>query len=233
MHGAGPFWNDARIRAEDLGNQLATIYVEAKKQLPRDQVLVSYSPEGSEDFKITVTLAEREVGFGDSAYQLDCGASSRRPMCLLARALPMGQLTALADQLARGSGEEAGLEVILVGKADSAWRTEAKPRTYQGECGVHDCSIEQQMFELKQGLIVDSNEKLACLRALCMLAESGIGDHASKLRLQLRGMVAGTGSEPQKRRADISLRLPRVGSHAQAGYASRLWNAFHAAVTNG
>lgn len=197
--------------APKLAQVIFELYQDAKAKLAPHQGPVRYS--GNTSFgsilEVSAALPEKDVGFRSFEYRLDCNVDQPPSICAVARAFDPAKVSEAARLLQVLETEFT--EIVAVGRADGVWKPRAKVDIYDGSCGESRCEIEGGgSVDLRQGLKVESNETVACLRALCLAHASNLKSTGITMRVQAR--VSKEGSRPEGRRAEIQFRSNLVGA---------------------
>lgn len=207
----------------ELGRIMAQMYLQLRTQASAIGGSARFAGNLRNFFQINVSFSEHEVGFRSFEYKIECDVPHPPALCTVARAFSPAEVESIRAEIVK-LGDGNPLEVRVIGRADSVWKPPAAPKTYGGECGSGArCDTDSGALELKSGMRIDSNETLACLRALCVFSESGID--GSNLTLKLRGVLSDQGSQHESRRAEIALyhMMTKVGAGA-------FWDTFLPAV---
>lgn len=187
--------------ANRLGRTLAAIFQTARSRVNAVEGSARYWGDNLDRIEIAVSFTANAKGFDDFKYAIDCSGPQPRPICGMIRAYDRAAIEEVTAQV-RALLPGAAVEMHVVGKADSAWSSTRAPRTYGGECGEGECVVDQGTLRLERGMKVDSNEGLACLRALCSFSQSGLeGVIAPKLSAQ----IVGKAGVSTARRAEMAL----------------------------
>lgn len=211
---------DLEFSARESATILAKVYKDARPKVGAVRGTVRYWGDYTYGVLIGAALLENEIGFRGFEYRLDCDAPNPPPVCSVARAFQSNDLTEAAGHLATLGAED--IQIVVEGRADGAWTSKKKPEIYKGECGEAQCD-SGAILEIASGMPVDSNEKLACLRALCVFSESGLAK--SGIPARIRGAISDSKSKAEQRRAELAF------EGKLAGDAHRyFWRAFRSAV---
>lgn len=197
--------------APKLAQVIFDLYHDAKEKLAPYQGPVRFS--GNTAFlsllEVSAALPEKDVGFKSYEYRLNCDVPQPPPICAVAQAFEPNKIkeaARLAEIL-----ETQFTEVVAVGRADGVWKPRSKIEKYDGSCGTSVCQVEEgNKIDLREGLTVESNETLACLRALCLAHASRLSSTGVKVRVLAK--VAREGARPEGRRAEIQFRSNIVGA---------------------
>lgn len=211
-----------REAAESQGGlEMSGLALEALRA-SRDRLLpvkgsARFQGNSSDFLQLAAALPETDVGFGSFKFLVDCDAPDAPTVCAVARAYPPDIVRSMATILERIGARDT--EIIVEGRADLVWKLSGKPKVYGGECGEIECEAGAEKIAITKGMPVDSNVRLACLRALCVFSESGLRDSGWPARIV--GQVTSEGSRPESRRAELRLftRMPKV-AHV------RFWSEF-------
>jgi len=189
--------------AAALGEALAGVYQQARAAIAGTTGSARYLGEGFGNLmELAVTFAEDAAGFDDFEYSLNCAGAEPPGICKMVRAFPPAEV-AKAAALAPQLGITAPFQLRVTGKADPGWAKPRVAKTYDGRCGEQICSTATGSINLAAGLAIDSNEVLACLRALCTQAQTGLAPPV--VAVQLRGLISGKGTAASERRSEMSL----------------------------
>lgn len=204
--------------ATQLGDVLGQIYLQAKTRVASAQASVRYNGNFSDFTAITASLPERDVGFKSFEYKPNCEAASPSPICAIAAVFATTDFNTFID-LGDKLNVKTPLEMRFIGQADPVWKAPRSPKTYGGECGEATCQVGKTPVKLTSGMAVNSNEILACLRALCVYSASKINN--PRIDVQLRGVITEGQSNPESRRAE-------VGFYRKLPYRFRpiVWSTF-------
>jgi hypothetical protein len=179
------------VDAAELGKKVGGIYLAIRRQIGRNKRVVLQPPRRvGDDVEIHVALGT-QFGYPPSLYCFRCEAQkclfsdgATAGLEVLATAVPMDDVRALVKSVGREhvlvtyvGGASAG---PVVTKAEVQTCEDGKPTTEvrfpmdydsydDAECGTHECELlgSGKRVQIDGGRI-DSNEKLACLRAACL-----------------------------------------------------------------
>lgn len=193
----------AANRAEEAATRLAHLYgqtySEARRRLTPNVAIRYFGDTIYAPIELLAALPENDPGFPNVQYKLDCRATPSSTLCSLAHAFPLA-----AIKEAVGMFDALGVqfsELGAVGSVRGSWPAKAPAVTYGGECGSIECEVSERKVQIKPGIAVNSVETLACLRALCVLAESGLRD--SGLPVRVRGMVGSDAARTAGERTEL------------------------------
>jgi hypothetical protein len=196
---------------------------------------------------------ESEQGFPPRVYCLTCPTDrcrydldTYRALESMAAAVPRTELEELSATLgpARPS---SGLTLTFVGGASGGkvykWRDERycdfgfvatsprNPPAYDrydaATCGVGACQVATtgKAVTIENGMDIDSNGKLACLRAACLRAASTVASGVPGLDIELAGDVS-IEDGGARRGAAFVIRLIGIGESAHEDYYQRFNRSF-------
>ena len=190
-----------------LGEKLAQIYQTARPKVTKVGGSVRYWSFGAvAGIEIAAALAEDSHGFKQFEYSADCSVAEPSPICALKGVFEIADVEA-ATELVRKIDPETTIVLRAAGKADAVWKDPKVPRVYDGQCGEAECAAGEGKLQLRAPLPVKSNQVLACLRALCTQALTGL--KPPLVKPELRGLVVESGgAAASDRRAEVSIFVP-------------------------
>ncbi|MBT8495844.1 MAG: hypothetical protein KJO07_22565, partial [Deltaproteobacteria bacterium] len=198
-----------------------------------------------------------DQGFPPRVYCLTCPTDrcrydldTYRALESMAAAVPRPELEELAAELGPAR-KSSGLTLTFVGGASGGkvykWRDERycdfgfvatsprSPPSYDrydaNTCGVGTCKVttDGENVTLEGGMDIDSNGKLACLRAACLRAASTVASGVGGLDIELAGDVA-IEDGGARRGAAFIIRLIGLGSDEHKAYYERFNRSFFKAA---
>lgn len=216
---ATPVGEDPEVAREQFLQSEATkaaqvtfdLYSDARSKLSPHSGPVRYSGNMGVEriLEVSAALPEKDVGFRSFEYRLDCNVDQPPTICAVARAFDPAKISEAA-RLLKGLETEF-TEIVAVGSADGVWKPKAKADVYDGSCGESVCRVDGGGdVELRQGQKIESNETLACLRALCLAHASNLKSTGIPMRIEAK--VAKGGARPEGRRAEIQFRSILAGA---------------------
>lgn len=200
-----------------LGEIMGGMYQAARKQLGKEGGAARYWGDNLDRIEISAAFVAEAKDFGEKEYDLVCEGPAVSPLCHTVRVFPKQEVNAAAQWLRR-LRPDAVTELNVAGRADRAWKPK-QLRHYQGECGEAECKLEEGALALRSGMAVDSSATLACLRALCMLHQSGLKE--AEVVPRLRGVLTRRDASAESRRAEIGIFMSLRPEHRRV-----IWDAF-------
>jgi hypothetical protein len=188
----------------ELGKRVAALYLDARKATQKTKKLILDPPRRvGQDVEIRVEIrgtSSGQLGFPAGLYCPRCAAQrcqfdagSAPVFDALADAFPVADVKAILDFAGKdgatlqsvggaSSGQMVKKEQATECDADNQPQIEARmPAAFDvydaADCGVHICAMSGsgEMITVGGGPI-DDNRKLACLRAMCLVAGTPIAD---------------------------------------------------------